>query len=72
MATGTDFLIGTTAGRAPISPKPGKIMDLSPSHGLATGLKRVGGRKGTTRLGRTNRTMLSNVRRGRPVIAHKF
>jgi hypothetical protein len=72
MATATDYLLGRSPTRTPISPKPAKIMGLEPSHSLAAGLKRIGGRRGTTRLGRANREMLGKARHGRPVIAHRF
>ncbi len=44
------------APKNPLDPLPplgkgSKMMDLRPSKGLVTGLKRVGGRSGTTRLG---------------------
>lgn len=40
--------------KSPIASKsPVKIMDFRPSSGLAAGLKRVGGRSGTSRLGRS-------------------
>jgi hypothetical protein len=42
-----------------------KIMDLRPSHGLAAGLKRTGGRKGIARLG-------NYAKHGRPLISHKY
>lgn len=39
--------------RSPITPKVGKVMDFRPSQGLASGLKRIGGRNGISRLGRS-------------------
>ena len=69
-------LLGT--GNAPQSPiiasrATGKgIIDLRPSHGLASGLKRSGGRNGFTRLGRSTRENLGKLRKGAPVIAHKY
>lgn len=68
MAMATDFLsekIGKAQPRAPMSAKPSKILDLQPSHGLATGLKRIGGRSGMSRLGKMGR-------RGKPLIMHKY
>lgn len=58
----TDF----TLPKTPVAPKVGKIMDLTPSKGLATGLKRTGGRRGITRL--SNNT----PKRGRLMILHKY
>lgn len=51
---------------------PAKIMDFRPSKGLATGLKRVGGRNGITRLGRENRQNLGKAKHGRPIISHRY
>lgn len=65
MATVTDYAMGKSPARAPIATKPAKLMDLEPSKGLATGLKRIGGRGGTTRLGIAGR-------RGRPIVTHRF
>ncbi len=62
-ATGMNF------SRSAISPKqPKGIMDFRPSKALASGLKRIGGRSGITRLGRVN----SNERKGKPTIFHKI
>lgn len=45
-----------------------KILDLRPSKSLATGLKRVGGRKGFSRLGQRQ-----GVRpHGKAIIMHKY
>lgn len=44
--------------------KPPKIL-ATPSKGLASGLKRIGGRSGVSRLG-------GDARRGRPMISHKY
>lgn len=54
----------SSAARSAINLKPG-IMDLRPSKSLATGLKRVGGRSGTSRLGNFSR-------RGKPIVEHKY
>lgn len=54
--------------KSPIFPKPGKIMDLAPSKGLATGLSRISGRRGTTRLGRD----VIAARRGRAIVSHRY
>jgi len=49
-----------------------KIMDFRASQGLAQGLKRVGGRGGVSRLGRTARENMGKARRGKPIILHKY
>lgn len=59
------YLMSKTPARSPLSTKPAKILDLRPSKGLATGLKRIGGRGGVTRLGQAGR-------RGKPIIMHKY
>jgi hypothetical protein len=51
---------------------PVKIMDLRPSKGLATGLKRIGGRSGISRLGRETRENIGKAKHGRPIISHRF
>lgn len=55
------------SGRAPKA-----IMDFRPSQGLASGLKRIGGRGGTTRLGKTERKTIGKARRGEPIVLHKY
>lgn len=51
---------------------PKATLDTRPSKGLASGLKRIGGRKGTLRLGRENRAGISATKRGRPFVSHKY
>lgn len=53
---------GKPKGR--VGTKPPKILT-TPSKGLASGLKRIGGRSGISRLG-------GEARRGRPEISHKY
>lgn len=62
--TPTPSARASSAARSAINLKPG-IMDLRPSKSLATGLKRVGGRAGTSRLGNFSR-------RGKPIMEHKY
>lgn len=56
--------------KSPINFKLGagkKVMDFRPSQGLASGLKRIGGRSGISRLGR------SPIRTGgKALISHKY
>ncbi len=53
--------------KSPISPKP-NVMDFRPSKGLASGLKRIGGRNGIARLGRSPIAQ----RHGKIRISHKY
>lgn len=52
--------------------KPKSIVDLKPSHGLAAGYKRIGGRGGFTRLGNRTRRGLGEARHGRPIVSHRY
>jgi len=56
----------------PTSKSKPNIMDLRPSQGLATGLKRIGGRGGISRLGRTNRENIGKAKHGRPIVSHRY
>lgn len=59
--------------RSPISFKTGagsRVMDFRPSSGLAAGLKRVGGRSGTSRLGKS--PISTESKHGRIKISHKY
>ena len=73
-AKSPQFRVGASPqSHAAISPNPSSnIMDLRPSHGLAAGLKRVGGRGGISRLGRSGREAAAGARHGRPIVSHRF
>ena len=62
--------IDSDIGKLPKSPKGGKgVMDFRSSPGLASGLKRVGGRNGIARLGK----MTSDANKhGKIKISHKY
>ncbi|HXI51335.1 MAG TPA: hypothetical protein VNH84_07515 [Candidatus Saccharimonadales bacterium] len=56
--------------KTPISPKASKsVMDFRPSQGLASGLKRIGGRNGISRLGRAT---ADAQKHGRIRISHRY
>lgn len=55
--------------KSPISSKVGKVMDFRPSQGLASGLKRIGGRNGISRLGRSP---IKAAQHGKIRISHKY
>ena len=59
--------------KSPINFKTGagsRVMDFRPSQGLAAGLKRVGGRGGTARLGKS--PVSTENRHGKLRISHKY
>ena len=74
MFTGTrspiNFKVGGSGGSGS-SKSPGKsVMDFRSSPGLAAGLKRVGGRNGTARLGKS--PISTESKHGRLRISHKY
>ena len=70
MFTGTKSPINFKVGGSS-SKSPGKsVMDFRTSPGLAAGLKRVGGRNGTSRLGKS--PISTESKHGRLRISHKY
>lgn len=74
MAASNDMFTGT---KSPINFKVGgsgksapKVMDFRSAPGLAAGLKRVGGRNGTSRLGKS--PISTESKHGRLRISHKY
>lgn len=69
MFTGTRAPINFKVGGS--SPRGGKgVMDFRPSSGLASGLKRVGGRNGISRLGKS--PISTEGKHGKLRISHKY
>lgn len=59
--------IGAAGG---ISKSPPSVMDFRSSPGLASGIKRIGGRGGTSRLGKS--PVAAESKHGRLRISHKY
>lgn len=64
---------GDSMSKSPINFKTGagsRVMDFRPSQGLAAGLKRIGGRGGVSRLGKS--PISTESKHGRLRISHKY
>lgn len=60
-------------GALPKAPRGGKgVMDFRTAPGLASGLKRIGGRNGISRLGKVGKATADANKHGRLRISHKY
>lgn len=61
-----------SGSKSPVNFKQPRVMDFRSAPGLAAGIKRVGGRGGTSRLGKSPVISPSESRHGKLRISHKY